>query len=118
MSRFLPPDPSKGDESTIGGYAAVHARPATLEGSDGMSYSVEVLADRATAPPAGGGEPAFGAYFLFLQWKRIGEQGVAGHLESDFLAWGEDKAAAVASLGAMPITDVQRTLESLIRARG
>jgi hypothetical protein len=115
MSRFLPPDPSKGDESTIGGYAAVHARPAALEGSDGMSYSVEILADRAPSP---GREAAFGAYFLFLQWKRVGEQGVAGHLESDFLGWGEDKAAAVASLGAMAIPDVQRILESLIRARG
>ncbi len=118
MSRFLPPDPSKGDESTIGGYAAVHARPAALEGSDGMSYSVEILADCEAAPPARGGKPAFGAYFLFLQWKRMGEQGVAGHLESEFLAWGEDRAAAVASLGAMPIPDVQRVLESLIRARG
>lgn len=118
MSRFLPPDPTKGDESTIGGYAAVHARPAALEGSDGMSYSVEILADREAAPAARGGEPAFGAYFLFLQWKRMGEQGIAGHLESEFLAWGEDKAAAVTSLGAMPIPEVQRVLDSLIRARG
>ena len=45
MGRFIPPDHSKGDESTLGGYMAVHARPAAFEGSDGMSYSVEILAE-------------------------------------------------------------------------
>lgn len=112
MSRFLPADHSKGDERTIGGYAAVHARPAALEGRDGLSYSVEILADAT-------GEPArpFGAYFLFLQWKRMGEQGIAGHLESAFLAWGDDRAAARAALGAMMLEEVQRVLDTLIRER-
>ena len=45
MSRFLPADHSKGDERTIGGYAAVHARPAAFEGRDGLSYSVEIMSD-------------------------------------------------------------------------
>lgn len=112
MSRFLPADHSKGDERTVGGYAAVHARPAALEGPDGLSYSVEILADAT-------GEPArpFGAYFLFLQWKRMGEQGIAGHLESAFLAWGDDRAAARAALGAMMLEEVQRVLDTLIRER-
>lgn len=112
MSRFLPADHSKGDERTVGGYAAVHARPAALEGRDGLSYSVEILADAT-------GEPArpFGAYFLFLQWKRMGEQGIAGHLESAFLAWGDDRAAARAALGAMMLEEVQRVLDTLIRER-
>ena len=47
------PITSKGDESTIGGYAAVHDRPAAFEGSDGFSYSVELMTeetgDRADA---------------------------------------------------------------------
>jgi hypothetical protein len=112
MSRFLPADHGKGDERTIGGYAAVHARPAALEGCDGLSYSVEVLVD-ATGEP----ERPFGAYFLFVQWKRIGGQGVAGHLESPFLAWGGERAAARDTLGAMRIAEVQRELDALIRAR-
>ena len=29
----------------IGGYMAVHDRPAAFEGSDGMSYSVEIVSD-------------------------------------------------------------------------
>ena len=42
-AHYRPPDHSKGDESTIGGYMAVHDRPAAFEGSDGFSYSVEII---------------------------------------------------------------------------
>lgn len=111
MSRFLPADHSKGDERTIGGYAAVHARPAALEGRDGMPYSVEILVDAtgdATRP--------FGAYFFFPRWRRVGEEGVEGHLESGFLAWGMDRVAAREALGAFLIADVQRILDELIDA--
>ena len=113
--QFLPPDHSKGDESTVGGYAAVHARPAALEGQDGMSYSLEILADATgeTAPPK-----KFGAYLLFVRWKRIGEQGVEGHLESEFLAWGETAAQAKRALGAMPLVEAQRVLDALVAGRG
>lgn len=122
MSRFLPPDHAKGDERTIGGYAAVHARPAAFEGPDGWSYSVEILADRvgAVPPPASGdgtAAEAFGAFFLFVQWKRFGAQGVEGHLESGFLAHGPDARAAKAALGAMPVEEVQRVLDALVRSR-
>jgi hypothetical protein len=112
MGRFLPPDPSKGDERTIGGYMAVHARPAAFQGSDGLSYSVAIETDRT-------GEEArpFGAYFLFVRWRRVGAQGVEGHLESPFLAWGASQAEAVASLGMMPLDDVKATLDDLIRTR-
>lgn len=112
MSRFLPADHAKGDERTIGGYAAVHARPAAFEGRDGLPYSVEILAD-ATGEPDG----RFGAYFLFVQWKRLGEPGIAGHLESAFLAWGTDAAAAKAALGATIVEEVQRVLDALIDER-
>ncbi len=112
MSRFLPADHSKGDERTIGGYAAVHARPAAFEGRDGLSYSVEILSDRVDAP-----EGAFGAFLLFVRWKRVGEAGIEGHLESGFLAHGTDSRTAKARLGEMPVEEVQRVLDDLIRAR-
>jgi len=63
--RFLPPDHSRGDANTIGGYAAVHSRPAAFEGSDGMSYSVEIVVDETEIV----GRP-FGAYLLFMRWRR------------------------------------------------
>ena len=112
MSRFLPADHSKGDERTIGGYAAVHARPAAFEGRDGFSYSVEILADRSDDAAA-----TFGAFFLFVQWKRFGEQAVEGHLESPFLAHGANADAAMIALGAMPVEEVQRHLDALIAER-
>ncbi len=111
MSRFLPADHSKGDERTIGGYAAVHARPAALEGRDGMPYSVETLVD-----PTGAAARPYGAYFFFPRWRRVGEEGVEGHLESGFLAWGADRAEARHALGAFLIADVQRILDELVAA--
>jgi hypothetical protein len=109
--RHLPPDPSLGDENTIGGYMAVHARPAAFEGSDGLSYSVEILS-------GGTGEDARpgGAYFLFLRWRRVGASGIEGHLESEFLAYGESESHARARLGAMSLAEVREHLERLIRA--
>ena len=109
--RFLPPDPSKGDERTIGGYMAVHARPAAFQGSDGVSYSVAIETDRTGEP-----EKPFGAYFLFVRWRRVGTQGVEGHLESPFLAFGDSAATARDALGAMALEQVKAVLDDLIRA--
>ena len=110
--QYLPPDPSKGDESTVGGYAAVHARPAALEGRDGFSYSIEILAD-STGDPV---EP-FGAYLMFVQWSRLGAQKVEGHVESEFLAWGASSGEAEGLLGAMKLAAAQEVLDGLLRAR-
>jgi hypothetical protein len=108
--RFVPPDHSRGDANTIGGYAAVHSRPAAFEGSDGMSYSVEIVVDETEIV----GRP-YGAYLLFMRWRRIGAQGIEGHLETDYLAYGASEDAARARAGAMTLTDVKMLLESLIR---
>jgi len=110
--QYIPPDPSKGDESTVAGYAAVHARPVALEGRDGFSYSVEVLSDST-------GDPArpFGAYLMFVQWSRLGAQKVEGHVESEFIAWGETGADAERAAGAMSLHAAQALLDGLIRAR-
>ena len=110
--QFLPPDHSAGDERTVGGYAAVHARPAALEGRDGMSYSLDVLSDST-----GDAARPYGAFLLFVQWSRIGAQKAEGHLETDFVAWGATAAEAERAIGAMPITEAQRLLDALIVAR-
>lgn len=108
--RHLPPDPSRGDESTLGGYMAVHARPAAFEGSDGMSYSVEIVADRTGDPV----QP-YGAYLLFLRWRRQGAQGIEGHLETEFMAFATTADEAASTLGAMPLVEAKRALERAIR---
>ena len=104
-----PPDHSRGDESTIGGYAAVHARPAAFEGADGMSYSVELCTDRVDQ------DARWGGYLLFLRWRRVGEQGVDGHLETDFIVRADTEEQALAELGRMPLATVKATLDALIR---
>jgi hypothetical protein len=111
MARFLPPDHSKGDERTLGGYMAVHARPPAFQGADGMSYSADIAASETgdRARPVGG-------YLIFVRWGR-GEPTIAGHLESDFLATGESEEEVRAALGAMPLAEVKRALDALIEAR-
>ena len=110
--RFLQPDHGAGDPNTIGGYHAVHARPAAFEGSDGMSYSVEILTDTT-----GDRTRPVGAYLLFVRWRRVGPSGVEGHLESDFVAWGATEDAARGAAGAMPLADAKRLLDRLIAQR-
>jgi hypothetical protein len=108
-AHYRPPDHSKGDESTIGGYAAVHDRPAAFEGSDGFSYSVELMTEEsgdAAAPWAG--------FVLFVKWSRVGAQSPEGHLETEYLVHGLSEAEAKRALGETPLGDVKALLESLI----
>ena len=110
--QHLPADHSRGDANTIGGYAAVHGRPAAFEGSDGVSYSVEI----ATAP-TGDTERPWGAYLLFVQWSRVGATSPIGHLESDFLAEADTEGDARAVLGTLTLSQVRGVLHDLIAAR-
>jgi hypothetical protein len=110
--QFLPADHSRGDANTLGGYMAVHDRPAAFEGSDGFSYSVEILTDET-----GDAAAPVGAYLLFVQWARVGAASPQGHLESDFLARAASGEQARAAVGTMGLAEVKRTLDALIAAR-
>jgi hypothetical protein len=110
MGRFLPADHSKGDPNTIGGYMAVHDRPAAFEGSDGASYSVEIVAD-ATGDKA----RPFAAYLLFVRWRQ-GDPVASGHLETEFLAFGDTEDGARNLVGAMMLNEVKTRLDDLIKA--
>lgn len=110
--QHLPADHSRGDANTIGGYAAVHGRPAAFQGNDGLSYSVEI----ATAP-TGDAERPWGAYLLFVQWSRIGSTSPSGHLESDFLAESDNEADARAVVGGLSLSQVRGVLHALIAER-
>ena len=109
--KHLPPDHSRGDANTIGGYAAVHARPAAFEGPDGLSYSVELMTDTT-----GDAARPWGGYLLFMRWARTGDQRVEGHVESEFLAFGGSEAEARAALGALELGEVRAVLWDLVRA--
>lgn len=109
MGQFLEPNFDKGDPNTLAGYAAVHGRPAAFEGSDGFSYSVEILSDEER-----GEREAWGAYLFFVRWARIGASAPEGHLESDVLARGATEAQARERVGTMLLNDVKRVLDELI----
>ncbi|HEX2692966.1 MAG TPA: hypothetical protein VHL12_02830 [Gemmatimonadaceae bacterium] len=111
MGRFLPADHSKGDPNTIGGYMAVHDRPAAFEGSDGASYSVEIVADAS-----GERSRPFAAYLLFVRW-RTGDPVASGHLETDFIAYGNTEDEVRALVGALSLKEVKARLDALIKAK-
>lgn len=110
--QHLPADHDRGDANTIGGYAAVHGRPAAFEGSDGFSYSVEIVTS-----PTGHPEHSWGAYLLFVQWTRVGASSPSGHLESDFLAESDTESDAQAVVGALSLGEVRGVLHALIDER-
>jgi hypothetical protein len=111
MGRFIPPDHSKGDPNTIGGYMAVHDRPAAFEGSDGASYSVEIVTDTS-----GERLRPFAAYLLFVRWGQ-GDPVASGHLETDFLAFAITEEEARKMVGALPLNEVKTKLDGLIKLR-
>ena len=107
--QHLPADHSLGNANTIGGYALVHGRPAAFEGSDGFSYSVELCVDQVNDVGT-----LWAAYLLFPRWRRLGESGVEGHLETDYLTRATTSAAARAALGAFTLRQVRDLLEQRI----
>lgn len=110
--QFRPADHSKGDANTIGGYMAVHDRPAAFEGSDGFSYSVEIMTQHEPDVAA-----PWAAFFLFVKWARIGAQTPEGHLESDYVARGASEAEAVARAGGLSLAETRRILDALVATR-
>jgi hypothetical protein len=110
--RHLPADHGRGDANTIGGYAAVHGRPAAFEGTDGLSYSVEIVTS-----PTGDPDRPWGAYLLFVRWSRIGSTSPSGHLETDYLAEADTENDARAIVAALTLAEVRSALHAAIAAQ-
>jgi hypothetical protein len=110
IGQHLPPDYARGDESTVGGYAAVHSRPPAFEGTDGMSYSADILVDVTDDL-----ETPWAAYLFFVRWS-AGAPALEGHLESGYLARGSSEAAAREAAGRLSLREAKRVLDALVRA--
>lgn len=110
--QHLPADHGRGDANTIGGYAAVHGRPAAFEGPDGLSYSAEIV-----SAPTGHAERPWGAYLLFVQWARIGATTPSGHVETDFLAEADTEADALAVVASLSLSEVRAALFAAVAER-
>lgn len=109
MSPYHPPDYSLGDPNTIGGYMSVHHRPAAFEGSDGSSYSVEIVTE------ASGNPLPWAAYLFFVRWRQ-GDPVASGHLETGYLTEAVTEDAARAGVAGLSLTEALAHLEFLIGA--
>jgi hypothetical protein len=90
---------------------AVHDRPAAFEGSDGTSYSVEIVTDET-----GDKTRPFAAYLLFVRWGR-GDPVASGHLETEFLAFAATEDEARGVVAQMRLNEVKAKLDALIRSQ-
>ncbi|HUL49743.1 MAG TPA: hypothetical protein VLT79_07020 [Gemmatimonadales bacterium] len=98
-------------DSTLGGYQRVHERAPAFGGSDGQSYSVAPFVD--DVPDAQG---RFGAALLFVRWSPSGDRPV-GHLETEYLAYGETPDRALAPVLALSLQELKTHLDRLIAMR-
>lgn len=105
--RLNPVAPADADETTLGGYTAVHGRAAAFEGADGQPYTAAVESE-----PTGDGE-GWVAYLVFLRWAASGGA-VMGHLETGDLVRSASEAEARAALQALPLARVRALLDQLI----
>jgi hypothetical protein len=109
--RLNPVPPEGADETTLGGYAAIHGRAAAFEGADGEPYTVGIetdASDDAGAPVAG--------YLVFLRWSRNGSA-IMGHVETGDLVAAPSEAEARARLEALPLDEVRRLLDETVARR-
>jgi hypothetical protein len=95
-------------EATLGGYMVQHGRAAAFGGSDGNAYSVGLYVDET--PDARG---RFGAALLFVRWDAAGAA-PAGHVETEYLAWGRTAEEAEERLKALSLYDVKAALDEAI----
>ncbi len=100
------------DDDTLGGYRRVHQRAPAFGGPDGLAYTVATFVD--DTPDALG---RFGAALLFLRWS-TGADHPAGHLETDYLAFGPTPEAAEAPLLTLTLAEVKAHLDRCVAAAG
>jgi hypothetical protein len=109
--RLNPIAPQGVEESTLGGYPAVHGRAPGFEASDGMAYTAAIETEAE-----GGADGTWAAYLVFLRWAE-GGTAIMGHLETDDLTHGATADEARAALEAFPLARVKEILEESIARR-
>lgn len=109
--RLNPIAPEGADDTTLGGYPAVHGRAPGFEGRDGQPYTAAVETERR-ADGLG-----WTAYLVFLRWSSTGSA-VMGHLETGDLAEGATEKEARRALETFPLSRVREILDEAIDRRG
>jgi hypothetical protein len=96
------------DDSTLGGYLALHQRAPAFEGSDGQAYSAAVYVDDTPRP-----DGRFGAALLFVRWGSEGDHPV-GHVETEDLALAPSPGEAEAAVRALSLWAVKQHLDAAL----
>lgn len=109
--RLNPVAPPDADETTLGGYMAIHGRAAAFEAGDGEPYTVGVETD-ATGDDA----LPYTGYLVFIRWAQTGTA-IMGHLETGDLVSARSEEEARALLEALPLTEVRALLDEAIARR-
>jgi len=98
-------------DETLGGYVDAHRCAPAFRGTDGVSYTAEILVeDDAHA----GGQ--FGAAVLFIRWSHASAQ-PDGHLETAYVAHGETQAQARTAGEGLTLYELKEHLDRLIENR-
>src|SRR5688500_13744670 len=108
--RLNPVPPEDADESTLGGYLAIHGRSPGFEGSDGLPYTVAVETEETDEP---GG---WAAYFVFLRWA-ADSTAIMGHVETGDVAKGSTASEAEKGARLLTLQQVKELLEAAIASR-
>jgi hypothetical protein len=90
---------------------ARHDRAAAFTGSDGRPYSVGLWVDDAVDTRG-----RYGAALVFVCWSNSGDR-PTGHVETDYLAWGQTREEAEARLKTLSLFDVKAALDDAIASR-
>lgn len=106
--RLNPVPPADADETTLGGYMAVHGRAAAFEAGDGQPYTVGIETDDPGEP----GAPVAG-YLVFIRWAATGTA-IMGHRSTGDLVAAPTEAEARALLEALPLSEVRALLDETI----
>ncbi len=106
--RLNPIAPPGADETTLGGYPAVHGRAPAFEGSDGRAYTVAIEVE-----PADDVEDAWVGYLVFVRWAD-GGTAVMGHLETEDLTRGTSEEEARQLAEALSLVRVKQLLDETI----
>jgi len=112
MASQTPPPGTRADDSTLGGYFAVHDRPPAYDGPDGHPYTVSVEVEKTSnlrAPHAG--------YLVFPRWATTGV-GIVGHVETPTLCECATADEALRRLGDLTLLEVQQLLVEALTPEG
>jgi len=105
--RLNPVPPEGVEDTTLGGYPAVHGRAPAFEGADGEAYTAAIETERQEE------EGRYAAYLIFLHWAGSGTA-IMGHLETEDLVYAAEEAEARQALEDLSLGEVKAILDRTI----